>query len=97
MITQKTKTGERKNQNNSDFELLIAEISKRERITIQQFEEAYILGWEDGFRAGASEAFDKGYAQGVDEGFKDGYQEAKAARCTQKNELVLYLTMTADV
>lgn len=75
-----------KNQNNSDFELLIAEISKRERITIQQFEEAYILGWEDGFRAGASEAFDKGYAQGVDEGFKDGYQEAKASSALYAEE-----------
>ena len=76
-----------KNQNNSDFELLIAEISKRERIIIQQFEEAYIiLGWEDGFRAGASEAFDKGYAQGVDEGFKDGYQEAKASSALYAEE-----------
>ena len=75
-----------KNQNNSDFELLIAEMSKTERITIQQFEEAYILGWEDGFRAGASEAFDKGYAQGVDEGFKDGYQEAKASSALYAEE-----------
>jgi flagellar biosynthesis/type III secretory pathway protein FliH len=76
-----------KNQNNSDFELLIAQISERERIAIQQqFEEAYIIGWEDGFRVGASEAFDKGYAQGVDEGFNDGYQEAKASSAMYAEE-----------
>jgi flagellar biosynthesis/type III secretory pathway protein FliH len=87
MITQKTKNVVReKNQNNSDFELLIAQISERQRITIQQLEEAYIIGWEDGIRAGASEAFDKGYAQGVDEGFKDGYQEAKASSALYAEE-----------
>jgi flagellar biosynthesis/type III secretory pathway protein FliH len=87
MITQKTKNVVReKNQNDSDFELLISQISERGYIAIQQLEQAYILGWEDGFRAGVSEAFDKGYAQGVDEGFKDGYQEAKASSAMYAEE-----------
>jgi flagellar biosynthesis/type III secretory pathway protein FliH len=73
-------------QNDSDFELLIAQISETGYISRQQLEEAYILGWEDGFKAGASEAFDKGYAQGVDEGFKDGYQEAKASSALYAEE-----------